>query len=278
METLGAGNKRIKTLMGYMRSASKRRDAGIFISEGIRMFREAPGELILEVYMTKEACDSCIASSGDESLKERIFGRQSDIFIVSTDLFGKISDTVTPQGILTVMKRREYGLEDLLNAGGEDAGKGEKKPLLMILENLQDPGNLGTILRVSEAAGVTGIIMNRGCVDIYNPKVVRSTMGSIFRMPFMITDDLAETVDRLAGAGIETYAAHLQGSEVYTDYDYTGPCAFFIGNEGNGLSEEITAKADHRLFIPMEGSIESLNAGIAAAVLSYEAHRQRTLN
>ena len=117
--------------------------------------------------------------------------------------------------------------------------------------------------------------MSKGCVDIFNPKVIRSTMGSIYRMKFTACDDILEAVKEIKSAGITTYAAHLHGSLGYTEYDYKKPTCFFIGNEGNGLSDEITALADKRLLIPMEGSVESLNAGIAAAVLSYEAHRQR---
>ena len=256
MELLGASNKRIKRIQALQRSAKDRREEDVFIAEGVRMYKEAPPELLTEVYLNG-ACHH-------EQIVNEVPG--CEYFEVDSATFSKISDTQTPQGVLMVLKRPHYTLEDVTNG---DA------PLILILENLQDPGNLGTILRVGEAAGVTGFIMSKGTVDIFNPKVVRSTMGSIFRMPFTYVDDIEQVTKDIKARGITTYAAHLEGSEIYTDYDYKKPTAFMIGNEGNGLTDEITALADKKLFIPMEGSVESLNAGIAAAVLSYEAHRQR---
>lgn len=256
METLGASNKRIKQLVSWQRSSKDRREAGVFIVEGVKMYREAPEKWIREIYMTPQMYEEC----GEE---------KKCVSLVESDVFAKISDTQTPQGVLTVLSRPAFCLEDILKPADG------RIPLILLIENLQDPGNLGTILRVGEAAGVTGIIMSKGTVDIFNPKVVRSTMGSIYRMPFVVIDDMADAMEQLKSAGITTYAAHLQGSEVYTEYDYKKPTAFMIGNEGNGLTEEITAMADKRLLIPMEGSVESLNAGVAAAVLVYEAHRQR---
>jgi len=261
MEKIGAGNKRIKQIQNWQRSSKDRREAGVFIVEGVRMYREAPTSWIQEIYITQKILDEL----GEP---------EYPYYLVDESVFERISDTQTPQGVLTVLKRPEYELDSIINP----VSKAVEKQLLLILENIQDPGNLGTILRVGEAAGVTGIIMSKGTVDVFNPKVVRSTMGSIYRMPFVVVDDIEKTVDRVKAAGITTYAAHLQGSEIYTDYDYTVPTAFMIGNEGNGLSGTITAKADKRLLIPMEGSVESLNAGIATAVLIYEAHRQRSVS
>ena len=256
MEKLGAGNKKIKQILSWQRSAKDRREAGVFIVEGTKMYKEAPSDWIKEVYLTQKVLDEL----GEP---------QHTCYLVEDSVFEKMSDTQTPQGVLTVLKRPEYSVKDIIN----DAQNGS--PLILLLENLQDPGNLGTILRVGEAAGVTGIIMTKGTVDIFNPKVVRSTMGSIYRMPFAYTENICETIKELKNAGVTTYAAHLHGSEVYTEYDYSKPTAFMIGNEGNGLTDAATEMADKRLLIPMEGSVESLNAGIATAVLIYEAHRQR---
>ena len=147
--------------------------------------------------------------------------------------------------------------------------------MILVLDNLQDPGNLGTIFRTGEAAGVTGILMSRDCVDVYNPKVVRSTMGAIFRMPFCYAESLTEVIQEMKTQGIYTYAAHLGGACIYDEPDYRKPSAFFIGNEGNGLSDEVAGLADCCLKIPMEGCVESLNAAIAATVLVFEAGRQR---
>ena len=117
--------------------------------------------------------------------------------------------------------------------------------------------------------------MSKGCVDIFNPKTVRSTMGSIYRVPFMICDDLQEIMQKMKNNGIKTYAAHLAGKDYYTDYSFKEATAFLIGNEGNGLSDDLTKQADCYVKIPMEGKLESLNASVAGSILMYEANRQR---
>lgn len=151
----------------------------------------------------------------------------------------------------------------------------QENPHLMILDNLQDPGNMGTIIRTAEGAGVTGVIMSKESVDIYNPKTIRSTMGSVYRMPFLYVEELQELLQKLKEKGVKTYAAHLHGKNFYDEEDYRTGCAFLIGNEGNGLREEIAEKADIWVKIPMYGQVESLNAAIAASVLMFEASRQR---
>ena len=146
------------------------------------------------------------------------------------------------------------------------------------LESIQDPGNLGTMLRTGEGAGITGIIMNRTTVDLFNPKTIRSTMGSIYRVPYYIADDLAETIGELKRQKVGIYAAHLKGQMHYDEPSYCKGTAFLIGNEGNGLSDEIAGLADNYVRIPMEGSVESLNAAVSAALLMYETNRQRRRN
>ena len=145
----------------------------------------------------------------------------------------------------------------------------------MILETIQDPGNLGTIIRAGEGAGITGIIMDKGTADIYNPKVIRSTMGSILRVPFLYVEDLAEICLQIKERGIRLFAAHLKGTQSYDKEDYTAPCGFLIGNEANGLSKAIADLSDTYVRIPMKGRVESLNAAVAASVLMFEAARQR---
>ena len=185
---------------------------------------------------------------------------------MSDAVFSYVSDTKTPQGVLAVVHQMEYTLGQMTEGA---------IPHLMILDNLQDPGNLGTILRTAEGAGVTGILMDRECVDVYNPKTIRSTMGSIYRMPFVYVEDLGKGIQDLKDKGITTYAAHLEGTNSYDEEDLTNPCAFLIGNEGNGLRREIADMADCYVKIPMLGQVESLNAAIASSVLMFEAARQR---
>jgi TrmH family RNA methyltransferase len=131
------------------------------------------------------------------------------------------------------------------------------------------------MLRSGEGAGVTGIILSKGCADIFSPKVIRSTMGSIFRMPFIYVENISEMVKELGTKGISTYAAHLKGKKSYDEFDYTKPTAFLIGNEGNGLTKETADAASEYVLIPMKGEVESMNAATSAAILTFEASRQR---
>ena len=186
--------------------------------------------------------------------------------VVSDSVFKSVSDTQTPQGILCLVKKPQYELEQLLASGDTH---------LLILESIQDPGNLGTMLRTGEGAGISGVIMNQTTVDLFNPKTIRSTMGSIYRVPFYVTKDLKSTIEQLKSKGIFVYAAHLKGTLCYDEPDYKKPTAFMIGNEGNGLSDEIADCADTYIKIPMQGQVESLNAAISATLLMYETSRQR---
>lgn len=219
------------------------------------MFFEVPKERLLEIYVTE---------GFEKKYGDRLAGCRYEL--ISDAVCRHLSDTRTPQGVTALVKKQETPLEEIL--------AGDENPCLFLLENLQDPGNMGTILRTSEGAGVSGIIINRESVDPYNPKVIRSTMGAIFRMPFVVVDDFEDVLRRLKEEGVRTFAAHLDGEDFYRQ-DYRGGCAFFIGNEGNGLSENLAARADGRIRIPMKGQVESLNAAVAATVLMYETLRQR---
>lgn len=252
-------NKKIKNLVSLVQKVKARREQDVFITEGRKMFLEAEEEKLLEVYVS-----SSFLEKAEEEVKEKLnrFGFEE----VSDEVFKKISDTITPQGILCVLKQYHYAPEDLWK---------KEEPLLLVLEDIQDPGNLGTMIRTAEAAGVDGIIMSKNTVDIYNPKTIRSTMGSIYRMPFLYVEDLPEMIDLLKEKGIGVYAAHLKGELFYDQIDYRKAAAFLIGNEGNGLKQETADRADTYMKIPMEGRVESLNAAAASVILMYEAARQR---
>lgn len=256
-------NSRVKRIVQLQEKTKARNQEGVFIIEGTKLFVEAPSAMIREVYLTEEFWDRC----RQQGLKDKL--EQFSYELVSEDVFRKISDTKSPQGILCVLKQSHVSLSGLLEE------KRDKAPFFLVLEDIQDPGNLGTILRTGEGAGVDGLIMSRGCVDIYNPKTIRSTMGSVFRMPFVYTDDLGDAIRRLQDGQIQVLAAHLGGAREYDQWDYTQGTAFLIGNEGNGLKEETAQQADQNIKIPMEGKVESLNAAAATAILLYEAHRQR---
>lgn len=264
-----SSNPQMKRIVQLNKKAKTRYDQRVFVAEGIKMCQEVPREQIEALYVSERFLAE---SKNQEFLKDYSYE------VVSDKVFSAVSDTKTPQGILCLVKMPQYSLDKLL---GEinDSKNGDqpmnKCPHLLILEGIQDPGNLGTMMRTAEGAGVTGIVMSKTTVDIFNPKVVRSTMGSLFRVPFYIADDLAETIHFLKKQGITIYAAHLQGKLLYDKPDYCSACGFLIGNEGNGLSPETVALADQYIRIPMEGKVESLNASIAAALLMYETHRQR---
>jgi TrmH family RNA methyltransferase len=251
-------NSKVKRLAVLKDKSKARREEGVFIVEGAKMFCEAPMNWIREVYVS----ETFIGRSGDE-MKSLLEGVKYET--LSDEVFKKVSDTQTPQGILCVLNMPHYRLDDYL----------EGNSLFVLLEDLQDPGNLGTIMRVGEGAGVTGIIMTKNTADIFNPKVIRSTMGSIYRVPFFIVDNLCETIKILRCRDISVYAAHLDDSTDYDRADYTKPTAFLIGNESGGLKRETADAASCYIKIPMEGRVESLNAAAATTVLMYEAARQR---
>ena len=229
------------------------------------MVREVPVDLLRELYVTQEFMKNI--SDDDRYIIEEIGSSDSAVMEeVSEDVMEKMADTKTPQGVLAVVRQAGWELSDMLG----------DNPMLLILENIQDPGNLGTMFRTGEGAGVTGIIMSSDMADVYNPKVVRSTMGAIFRMPFIYVDSIPETVKALEKEhSVKTFAAHLKGTKNYDEIDYHGPCAFMIGNEGNGLTKEAADAASEYVLIPMLGKVESMNAAVSAAVLTFEAARQR---
>lgn len=248
-------NAQVKQLISLQKKAKERNAQDVFIVEGIKMYQEVPADRLVHTYV----------SESFYAKHKALFEDGKQVTLLADRVFEAVSDTKTPQGVLCLVKQYHYELNDLYG----------KKAMIMVLENLQDPGNLGTILRTGEGAGVTGILMTEGCVDLYNPKVIRSTMGSIYRMPFYYTDDLKRDLYKLKEHGVTLYAAHLKGTGTYDEQDYNAPCGFLIGNESKGLSDGTAELADIYVKIPMCGQVESLNAAVASAILMYEGNRQR---
>lgn len=253
-------NPQIKNLIQLQAKHKERQEQNAFVAEGIKMFEEArDGGHLIKAYVT-------------EGLYEEKTGNNPDYFkgisyeTVTEQVMKAASDTLTPQGILAVVKGKEYELAELID-------KAEVN--LLLLEDLRDPGNLGTIIRTAEGAGMTGIVLSQSSVDIYNPKVIRATMGAIYRMPFVYVNDFYSALKEIKAAGISVYAAHLKAAVEYDSFSYPGKAAILIGNEAKGLSEEAAALSSCNVIIPMEGKVESLNAGVAAALLMYEMYRQR---
>ena len=246
------------------------------------MFREIPPADIASVYVSEAGAEK-FADELMDMLGED-YQNRDDYYVVSDKVFDSISDTGTPQGILALVRQKVNDLSNVLSEKNEkdslDSNSADNglnvsdNAFILIIEKLQDPGNLGTIIRTAEGAGVTGIIISSDSVDIYNPKVVRSTMGSLFRVPIYVSDDLIKDIECLKENKVTVYGAHLKGENIY-DKDFKRACAFLIGNEGNGLSEEVSRTAEELIKIPMKGNVESLNAATSTAVIAYEVLRQR---
>ncbi len=268
-----ASNDEVKSLLRLQKKSRERRERGLFIVEGLRAFKEIPPERIEKIYVTDTFLASFRPPDFDGRQTEPVLWPEAAKLIaghaftvLSDQVFARVSDTQTPQGILAVVRMAEASPDELF---ADDCG------LWLMLEGIQDPGNLGTMFRTAEGAGIGGIIMDGNTADIYNPKTVRSTMGSIFRVPFMVMEDLSGAVSALKSRGVRIFAACGGGDLTYADADFSSAAAILIGNEGNGLSPRMQEMADERISIPMRGRLESLNASIAAAILMYEADRQR---
>ena len=270
-------NKRIKYIRSLLEKGGIRKKNRSFVVEGIKLVDEAleygnvldiivSESLYHEIVSGDLARNGLLSDNGKHIIKQVKQG--TSLTVVSDAVFKSVSETITPQGILAEVEMPKHRLleENFLEIAYEKTGKIK----LLILEDTADPGNLGTIMRTAEAAGVTGVIMGKGTVDIFNPKVVRSTMGSIFRLPFAYVDDLKDIIIRLKRDGMSFYATHLKGKESYRDISYSDKAGILIGNEARGLSDEIANLADTYVIIPMQGKVESLNAAVAAALMMYE--------
>ncbi|MBF1006480.1 MAG: RNA methyltransferase [Lachnospiraceae bacterium] len=270
-------NKRIKYIRSLLEKGGIRKKNHSFVVEGIKLVDEAleyggvldiivSESLYEEIVSGDLARNGLLSDNGKHIIKQVKQG--TSLTVVSDAVFKSVSETITPQGILAEVEMPKHRLleENFLEIVYEKTGKIK----LLILEDTADPGNMGTIMRTAEAAGVTGVIMGKGTVDIFNPKVVRSTMGSIFRLPFAYVDDLKAVILGLKRDGISFYATHLKGKESYRDISYSDKAGILIGNEARGLSDEIANLADTYVIIPMQGKVESLNAAVAAALMMYE--------
>ena len=249
-----------KNKIKYIRSLElkkKRKEEQVFVAEGHKLVGDLLGYF---------PCKLLIATSNWLKINHPVTA--NEIIEVTQEELSRASLQKTPQEVLSVFVQPSYDLNPEVI----------KSSLCLALDDVQDPGNLGTIIRAGEGAGITGVVMSSDTADIYNPKVIRSTMGAVFRMPFLYVEDLPEKIKELQKEGIKTYAAHLRGENAYDEEDYTTGCAFLIGNEGNGLRDEVADCADCLIRIPMEGEAESLNASVAAALLMFEAGRQRRNN
>ena len=230
-----------------------------FIIEGIKMIEEALEEKarIKTIIM----CDDC-KNQGNIPSELMYEIAKIDCIYVSEKIFNTITDVINPQGIMAILEKPKND-ENVIEYNNFN---------YLILDNIQDPGNMGTILRTADSLGIKQIIVSKGSADIYNLKVVRSTMGAIFRIKVIESENLVKTIKDMKKHKINIYATDLRTDKSIYDVDYT-KSAIVIGNEANGVSESILKEATQRIKIPMIGKTESLNAAVAASIILYEAFR-----
>lgn len=251
MTEITSNKNKLITHIKKLDLASYRKKTGEFIIEGERLVNDARENGV-------ELCSLLISESyrGNVPFAENTY-RLSD------KLFDEIKLTVNSQGIMAVCKMFDMNISDSFF----------EKDLIVYLDGIQDPGNMGTIIRTCDASGVGGIILSPYCADVFNPKVVRSTMASLFNVDMAVCDK--EIFDDLRSGGFSVYATSLDESITYYDADFTGKTVIVIGNEANGVREEILSLADCSIRIPMIGKAESLNAAVATGITLYEVLRQR---
>jgi len=235
-----------------------------YIIEGVRIVLDAvenkkPIEWIF-------FCDDLYNTSGGEQLLQLLIEHNYKIYRISDKMYAEISDTKNPQGIMAILPFEKHDLESIML---------KENALLIFLDRIQDPGNLGTILRTADAAGVDAVLMAKGCVDLYNLKTIRATMGSIFHLPIVNLKSTEEVMNVLKERGFQIISTSLNAQKYYYDVDFLNRMTIVIGNEANGILPEIIQESDHVVKIPMVGNAESLNAAVAASIIMYEAVRQK---
>lgn len=258
-----AQNTRIKNLKKLEKS-SERKEQGVFLIEGLR-------ELCLAVragYKLEELflCEELLTQSEEYNLSE--VSEKTPIILLSKEAYSAVAYRETTEGILATAKPKEHGLKNL---------ELKENALILVIEAVEKPGNLGAMLRTCDAAAVDAVIVCDARTDVYNPNVVRSSIGSIFTNQIGL-GTTEEVIHFLKEKKVKTYAAELTAQKFYFEQDLKGATAIVVGTEATGLSEEWIHAAAERIKIPMLGTIDSLNVSVSAAVLLFEARRQRAIN
>ena len=259
-------NKHIRAAAA-LRQKKQRDDTGLFLLEGLHLVEAAINAkcLIEQTFL----CEDRLARNQFVEFSEKLLANGSQIFAVSSSVFNKIAETDTPQGIIAVARQCRADL----SATTQPVEAGDCLPWV-VLDAVQDPGNVGTIVRNADAAGVAGIVLTPGCADIYAGKTVRATMGSMFHIP-IYKASVQQCLDFFLEREIPVYVADAASAESYSEIDWRLPCAIVFGNEGAGVSELFRQKKTRSVAIPIVGKAESLNVASAAAVILFEAARQR---
>ncbi len=252
-------NPNIKLYQKLSSSKKARKENNMFCLEGYRLISDAVKEN-LELYcvfLTKKASEKyskALNLQNDETFNKIVY--------ISDEIALKLSDTKTPQGVFAICKKL-----DKINYTDKILSSGK----FIVLHNVQDPGNIGTIIRTADAVGVNGIILTGDNCDIYNPKLIRSTMGSIFRVKLYIENDFEKIIEIFNKNNVNSYAAVIDKNAIsLTECNFTDNCVVVVGNEGNGLPKEISDLCTYKLTIKMQGNIDSLNAAMATGIILWE--------
>ena len=241
-----------------LKTKKEREKTGLAIIEGERFIDLIPENTKIEYYVFSQSYAN----------KNNVFEKFKNykIYIVSDDIFKKLSETVSPQGIMAICNIKKYSFKDL------DI---KNNSFFVILDRVMDPGNLGAIIRSADALGVSALILSKGCVDLYNDKVLRSTMGSLFNIPIIENCEIDEFLEKLKKENFNIICTHLKGAKSPFEINFSGKIALIIGNEANGVLDKYVNLSNEIVKIPMIGKAESMNVSIASSIIFYEALSQK---
>lgn len=266
-EVITSGQNQFIKMAASLKEKKFRDKLGLFMIEGVRLVEEAAHS-----NWQTEICFYTAGAKEEKRVQEILLvlaSRGCRILEITNALYEKITEVKQPQGIMAIIKKQDYTLSDFLIDTGA--------PFFVVLDEVQDPGNVGTVIRTAAAAGCTGVILTKGCADVFASKVVRASMGSLFYIPIFEGLSQYEVMEYLEKHDIRMLTTSLEASNVYFQVDFKQPVAIVFGNEGNGVSEALLKGTKEQLYIPLSGHVESLNVSASAAVVLYEAVRQRSI-
>jgi RNA methyltransferase, TrmH family len=271
VQTQPASHAQLQQLRRLMGRRDARLETGLCVVEGIKVFAEAvaAGADVVEVFVADDEPDALTEPDGINVSGRRWRAALTNVFTVKAGVLDKIADTVTPQPVMAIVKRPIASVAQVTSGDG----------LLIIGVDIRDPGNAGTMIRTAELSGATGVVFLGTSVDVSSPKVVRSSAGAMFHLPVVQSTETEKVLTQIRSTGYRTLATAVHREAI----DYTSPSLFVgkvavvLGNEAHGLDASVDALVDQWITIPMQGRTESLNVGMATAILCFEAARQRSL-
>lgn len=259
MEITSVNNPIVKAA-AELKKKKARQEQGLFLAEGLRTVEEAvESKSVVQVFYT------AIEDDRTRAVLEKAAEKNIPLYCVPENVLKKIADTENPQGVIAVCHIQQIKLESLFATG----------EMLLVLDRVGDPGNVGTMLRTADAAGIGGVVLLEGCVDVYAPKTVRSTMGSLFHVPVFTGAKEELFVKAAKRNGYDLLVTALDGADNLYKANLRGRIAFVMGNEANGVTQTLLQEADKRVYIPMAGRAESLNVAMAAGIVMFEALRRK---